>query len=150
MRNKILSFITYKKKLLALRNNPSNLKHGGNFWFTLTGNLEKGETHEEAVKRELKEETGLNILHLLPLNWGSIYKNRNKLFKELDYISFVDSNKIKLSEEHIEYKWLNLEDFIKKIDWFDDKKLLKRILIKALYKKIYFNKLSIINYMEKD
>ena len=145
MKQKILSFVVYNKKFLALRNNP-HPKHGGDFWFVVTGEVEEGEKQIDSVRREIIEETALICKEILPLNWGSIYNWRGNVYKELNFVSFVDSKKVKLNEEHLEFEWLNLDDFIKKIRWDDDKMLLKRVLKEALNKKQYFKEQEIKDY----
>jgi len=142
MKQKILSFIynqgTNNFLILKMTKHPDHAPKGG--WFTVTGSIEKDETPEKAVKREVKEETGLNTKDIIALNWGSIYEWQGEEFKEMNFISFVDSEAVKLNEEHSEYKWLDINDFIKKISWNDDKELLKRVLEKGIKKEFYFDK----------
>lgn len=73
MKNKILVFVICNRKLLALRNKPQDPKHGGDFWFTVTGEVEDNERYEDAVKREVKEETTLKTKEIINLNWASLY-----------------------------------------------------------------------------
>lgn len=149
MMEKILTFVVSDKKFLALRNNP-HPKHGGDFWFVVTGGVKENETHEEAVAREILEETGLIAEEIIPLNWGSIYEWRGEECKEYNFISFVKPGNVSLNEEHIEYKWLNLGDFIERIKWDDNKNLLRNILIKALNKEQYFKKQEIKDYRKNE
>ena len=86
----------------------------------------------------MKEETNLNVNEVFSLNWSSTYIWNNEKCKELNFVSFVGSKKVELNEEHTEYKWLKLDEFIKLIRWDNDKKLLKKILKKALEKEKYF------------
>ena len=133
MKKKVLSFITDGKKFLALRNNPSEPeKHGGDFWFTVTGSVENEEDYEDAVKREVQEETGLIVKKLISLNWGCIYKNWQGENEEHYYLAFVSPGKIILDIEHIDYEWLSFPKFLNRIKWDGNKKELKRILDEAL------------------
>ncbi len=145
MQRKILTFIIHGKKLLALYSKP-HPKHGEGGWFVVTGAIEKGESAEEAVKREVKEETGLSVKEIFPLNWGSIYRWENKICEEYNFVSFVDSKEVRLNEEHSKYKWLNLDKFIEIIKWDDDKKFLREVLETALKKRNIYSK----NRMKKD
>ncbi len=147
MKNKILAFIVdvNKNKFLALHNNP-HPDHGGDFWFIVTGEMNENETYKDAIKREVKEETNLNIINLFYLNWGSIYNWNNETCKERNYLVFTNNNKVKLNEENIEFEWLDLEKFVKKIKWDDNKKVLIKVLKKAIKKEKYFKKFKLKDY----
>ncbi len=146
MQKKILTFVVYEKKILALYSEP-HPEHGEGGWFVVTGAIEGGEVPEDAVKREVKEETGLLVKEILALNWGSIYNWRGNICKEYNFVSFVEQpREIILNEEHSKYRWLDLDNFIKIIKWGDDKKLLKKVLEKALNKEKYFKKFIVKDY----
>ncbi|MBS3083540.1 NUDIX domain-containing protein [Candidatus Pacearchaeota archaeon] len=133
MKKKVLSFITDGKKFLALRNNPSEPeKHGGDFWFTVTGGVENEEGFEDAVRREILEETSLKVKNVFNLNWGCIYKNHNEENEEHYYLAFVSPGKIILDVEHVDYEWLSFPKFLNRIKWDGNKKELKRTLQSAL------------------
>ncbi len=123
MTNKILAFITDGKEFLALKNNSQDPSHGGDFWFTVTGAIEE-ETQEEAVAREVKEETGLKVKKIIDLNWKSNYLWKGEECEESNFLVLVNKKDITLNEEHTAYKWLKLKDFIELIGWDDDKKVL--------------------------
>ena len=53
-------FCEYEGKILYLKRHPE--KHQGNFWGIPGGKLDPNESPEEAVIREISEETGLVIL----------------------------------------------------------------------------------------
>lgn len=72
MQQKILTFIVNNKKFLGLYS-KSNPEHGKGGWFTVTRGLEKNESHQDAVIREVLEETGLVVVDIFALNYGSIY-----------------------------------------------------------------------------
>jgi len=146
MNKKILAFIYDGRKFLALRNNSKDPSHGGDFWFSATGSLEKGETEKEAVKREVKEETGLDVLEIFDLNWGSVYFWGGKEHKEKNFIAFVRKKAVKLSVEHAEYEWLTTEEFVKKIKWYLDKKELIEVLKRGTKRQRLFDKEKIEDY----
>ncbi len=140
MNKKILSFIYNRenKKFLILRTGRSNEKlHGKSKWYTVTGSVEGKESHEEAVRRELLEETGLKAHEICNLRRGCRYKWQGKIHEEKYFMSFVDSQTIKLDNiEVIDFKWLNLNEFVSLIGWNRDKEELKSILHSGLNKKI--------------
>jgi 8-oxo-dGTP pyrophosphatase MutT (NUDIX family) len=129
MYRKILSFIYYKNKFLLLKNKNS-LIHGKSKWFVVTGGCNKYEPLKKAVIREIKEETNLDVLYTIPLNEYSIYKDYKKRWcKEYMFYSVVINNKVILNEEHTDYKWLCLDDFLNLLYWEDNKNLLKKKIL---------------------
>ncbi len=148
MQKKILTFISCGGKLLALYSEP-HPKHGEGGWFIVTGGVEKDETHEQAVAREIFEETGLDIEEIIPLNWGSIYNWWDDVCEEHNFMAFVKPGDIVLNEEHSKHEWLDFDNFIEKIKWDDDKKLLKQVLKKAMNKERHFKEFEFKDYREK-
>lgn len=139
---KILTFIINKEnKLLLLHNNPEDPIHGGDIWYTVTGGVESyDKTLEDAVKREVKEETNLDVIDTMYLNVIFKYLSRKDIeCIEYVYISFVEDGKIILNEENIGYKWLEIDDYLKQVYWYYDKKDLKNILEKAINEELYYN-----------
>jgi 8-oxo-dGTP diphosphatase len=126
---KIMAIIhSDKNKFLLLRTNPKWLKVDE--WFVVTGSIEKDEEKEEAVKREVLEETGLKILEIKKTGFSSDYEwpiGSGKMHHETIFLVKVKHVLPKLSGEHLDFKWLNKEDFIEQIDW-KDKKELRKIL----------------------
>ncbi|MBM3233920.1 NUDIX domain-containing protein [Candidatus Pacearchaeota archaeon] len=149
MNKKILAFVYDKERFLLLRNNSEDLSHGGDHWFTVTGSIEKDENEKEAVKREIKEETNLDVKEIIDLNWASIYSWDGRDHKEKNFLAFVKKGKIKLSQEHVDFMWLKLNDFIEKINWDSDKNVLKKVLEKALKGEILFKKEKIDDFRNK-
>ena len=98
MFKKILSFIVNEEnKILLLRNNPIDPAHGGDFWYTVTGGFEEyDKSGEDVVKREVKEETNLDVNEILYLNWIFKYVDKNLNCIEYAYISFVKNETITL------------------------------------------------------
>lgn len=149
MNKKILAFVYDGNRFLILRNNPKDLAHGGDFWFTVTGSLNKTDTNEDAVKREIMEETGLKTIHIFDLNWESIYCWAGEEYFEKNFLAFIKKSNVKLSKEHIEFKWLDLDNFIKTIEWGADKDELKKALSAGIKRQSFFNKTKIEDYRKK-
>ena len=82
MKRKILTFVVKDRKFLALEmtKHPEHAPQGG--WFVVTGGIEKDESPEDTVAREVFEETGLNIEESIFLNWSSIYEWRDEYAKK--------------------------------------------------------------------
>lgn len=87
---------------------------------------------ESAVKREIKEETNLDVKSIESLPLVFEYESLNKTCLEYCFISNVSKDNIILNEENIDYNWCNLLEFIDLIKWYYDKEELKEILSKYL------------------
>lgn len=100
-------------------------------WEFPKGGLKKIETKKRAVKREIKEETGLRILKIKKFNVSGKYKykkelpDRNGIIGQTYYLYAVEvkKGKIKIDKlEHSDYKWLEFEKAIQKLTWPNQKK----------------------------
>ena len=139
---KILSFIVNEnKELLLLKGSPNDPQFRKSLWYVVTGGCETiDKTKEDTVKREINEETNLDTQKVIYLNWILKYKSLGRECVEYVYITFVKNTNIILNEESIGYKWCDIDDFIKLIDWFGDKVILRKVLDKAINGELFFNK----------
>ena len=146
---KILSFIVDRnKQILLLRNNPVDCKHGGDFWYTVTGGFEPGEKNGALVcKREIKEETNLDVIECIYLNLVFKYITNNIKCDEYVYVSFVDSadNLILDKEENIDYEWCSFEEVVKKIRWCGDLEQFPKLLKSAINKELFLGEETIVS-----
>ena len=149
MNKKILAFVCDGEKFLLLRNNSKDPAHGGDYWFTVTGSVEAGESIENAVKREVKEETNLDVSEIFYLKWGSVYSWGGKDHSENNFLTFVKQGEVVLNEEHVDSEWLNLDNFIEKINWDLNKDELKKVLQKAVKRELFFKKEKIDDFRKK-
>jgi colanic acid biosynthesis protein WcaH len=87
--------------LLFLLRNHSPVK--GQWWFP-GGRIWKGETLEQALAREVKEETGLEVVESELVNvYSRIFDERHDI--TIVYYCKCKPDKIKLDGEHSEYKY---------------------------------------------
>ena len=133
LKQKILTFIVNENnEFLLLKTSNKDPQFHKIFWYVVTGFCEKEDKNRvETVKREVKEETNLNVIETIYLNKTFTYESLGSNCKEYVYLSKVKKDKIILNEEHIDYKWCNFNEFINLIYWFESKEdlilLLKKI-----------------------
>ena len=78
------------------------------------GHIELGERIEDALRREIKEETGLDIHDIEFLGWqefvfdDAFWEKRHFIF--FDYVCRTDSTDVTLNAEAQEYVWIPLKD----------------------------------------
>jgi 8-oxo-dGTP pyrophosphatase MutT (NUDIX family) len=99
------------------------------FWQPVTGGVEEGETREEALHREIREETGV--------------KNTVTVIEGLYYFEFSDPNpnqeyvygvEVSPSEqivfdrkEHSEYRWCSFQDALRLLHWKENKVAVRKL-----------------------
>ena len=95
----------------------------------MTGSVEKEDKClEDTVRRELKEETNLDLIKISKLPLIFEYESLGKTCVEHAFISYVKEDNIILNEESIDYKWCDIDKFRKLIKWYDNKDKLYKIL----------------------
>lgn len=127
--------------LLLYRNKKKNDLSEGK-WIGVGGHVEKGESIDEAVIREVYEETGL-IVHSLKCNGEVLFVNNN--YQELMYVYEIDdfSGEVKECNEG-ELKWIEIKDMYSLPMWEGDKAYLP-----LLGKRESYFKLQIV-YKDKE
>ncbi|MCR4890566.1 MAG: NUDIX domain-containing protein [Lachnospiraceae bacterium] len=89
-----------KDKILLIK------QYGKDRYILVAGYVNKGEDAEDAVQREIKEETGLNILDL-HFNRSHYFKPSNTLM--LNFTVTVEDEVLHPNQEIDSYQWFSLE-----------------------------------------
>lgn len=115
---------------LALRNNPADPAHGGDFYYVITGGVDAGEPASEAVLREIDEETGITrFLRIIRLPLVREFEDKyGQLCREEMFGLVTEEDVSHLSIEHIEWEWWQKEEFVKRIVWFGSREELAGLL----------------------
>ena len=107
------------------------LHYQGGHWDFPKGNIEKGEKLEDTVRREVKEETGIeNIKFALGFKEAIKYfyklKGRN-IFKIVTFfLAETKTKEVKISWEHTGFKWLSYEEALGQLTFENAKEILKK------------------------
>ena len=127
---KVFAFVINKdNKLLLLKGSPNDPQYHKSFWYVVTGGEEEeDDTLQDTVIREVKEETNLDVIDIIPLEKEFIYESLGEKCHEFVYACFVKDGEIILNEESIDYKWCDRDEFIDLIEWEGDKTELIELL----------------------
>jgi 8-oxo-dGTP pyrophosphatase MutT (NUDIX family) len=127
MNIKIGAVITYNNKILVVKRN----KEDGEFWQTITGSVDEGETLQEALKREVYEEVGLTGSSSYPsILYSFIWQREGVEYLEVVFLFKADLDKVKLSHEHTDYEWLELNKAIERVKMESNKIAIRSISLK--------------------
>jgi len=96
------------------------LKYGLGHWDFPKGNVEKGESEIETVKREIAEETGIDQIEIIEgfkEGVGYYYRLKgNLVYKTVNYyLAKTEQKDVKLSYEHEDYAWVTIDEALKYI-----------------------------------
>jgi bis(5'-nucleosidyl)-tetraphosphatase len=106
----VILYNTKINKILILEHSYG----GGGYWAFPKGGIEENETHEDTINREVDEETGITNINIKEYLYQTNhhYKNKNVIRKTKVYFYFATTEEtdVKVSDEHLNYKWVDLEE----------------------------------------
>ena len=87
-------------------------------WEVVHGRIEDGERPEDAALREVKEETGLDVLRLYNVTVQPFYLQMfNMVTLAVAFAAFVSEGPVRLSEEHARAEWLPIPAAVQRLTW---------------------------------
>ncbi len=87
-------------------------------WAPPGGRLNPDEDPKEGLKRELREETGLAVEIVAPVDtW--FHQWFDGMLLSIDFVVHPLSHSVQLSTEHLAYQWMSLEE-IENSGWFPE------------------------------
>jgi len=118
--------IVIKDGKILITQRSYDRSHAPGEWEILTGRVDQGETFEEAVKREVKEEVGLEVEVQEPINTFHFYYGpENAEHLGVSFLCKYVSGEVTLDKnEQIGFKWASPEEAEKLIK---DKSILSSI-----------------------
>ncbi len=95
------------------------------------GHIEKGERSEDAARREISEETGLDVDFIPFFHRDTkyfFYDGKKRIAKGVRYfLAKTNAKNVKISYEHAGYEWLGYDDAVKKLGFKDLVELMPKV-----------------------
>ena len=136
----VLAYIEKDKSFLMLLRNKKKHDINANKWIGVGGHLENNETPEDALIREIKEETGLDVISYSKK--GLIHFNYDDI-SELMHLYVVNEFKGELIEcDEGTLKWIKKSVLFSLDLWEGDRIFLKKLLNEEPYFELELNYLK--------
>ena len=113
-------------RFLVLKRAYTNQK-----WDLPGGAVELPEEHETALRREIKEETSIDVKNIVPLEIKTVLSDDGFYTIFAGFTCKAESQDVRLSPEHTEYRWATPDEFIE----MDATEYLKDVARKLLNKR---------------
>jgi len=113
----VKSFIINNDKLLLVKRATDDVMKPS-VWEIPGGRLSLGEDPKEGLKREVKEETGIDIEVLHPINVRHFVRSDKQTITMLIFLCRAEDREVKLSEEHSDFVWASIDDCKEKLTDF--------------------------------
>jgi 8-oxo-dGTP diphosphatase len=125
---------TIEKYLILHRSEQKDFAPGA--WECVTGRVDQGEGFEDALRREVYEELGVEVFIEHILGTTHFYRgnpiSKNELVGVIYLCSISDPNTIRIGQEHSEYRWLSADQAIELLSASDPTtQWAKRIILRA-------------------
>lgn len=113
------------KKQFLLLHYPSG------HWDFVKGRIEKGEHPKEAALREAREETGITDIEFIDgyeekIQYRYQYNGKTIQKEVVFFLAKTSSSQVTLSDEHLDFDWLEFDYAYKKITYKNAKNLLAK------------------------
>lgn len=113
------------KKMFLLLHYPSG------HWDFVKGRIEKDEQPKEAALREAREETGITDIQFIDgyeerIQYSYQYDGRAVRKEVIFFLAKTGTSHITLSDEHLNFTWLEFDDAFKKITYQNARNLLAK------------------------
>ncbi len=119
------------KLFYLLLHYPRGSRRPKPYWDFPKGHIEKGEKPTMTARRETTEETGLTDISFIKgfeekIKYFFEFKSKTILKFVVFYLAETKTKRVKISKEHIGYKWLLFEKALKQLKFQNAKAILKK------------------------
>ena len=127
----VYCFLIKKFRKIQDKINFLVLNYPSGHWDLVKGHIENDEDPKDTAIRESKEETGITDIKFIDgfkeeIEYYFQYNNENIHKKVIFFLSETKQNKIVLSDEHLDFIWLDFDDAMKKITFETAKSVVKK------------------------
>ncbi|MBQ3253096.1 MAG: 8-oxo-dGTP diphosphatase [Acholeplasmatales bacterium] len=139
MKKTVLCYIEDNNKYLMLHRTKKNQDLNEGKWLGIGGHIEANETPDEALIREVLEETGLTLLNY---TFNGIVEFINDNYKEIMYLYTSNSFEGLISEcNEGELSWIDKDKILSLNLWDGDKIFLKKLFNNEtnFYLRLYYD-----------
>lgn len=111
------AFVLYEGKVLILRESGKYID-GTNVgkYDVVGGRVEPGQRFDESLRREITEETGLEVQIGRPFfvnEWRPVVRGEQWQIVGTFFECMAESDAVQLSSDHDEYLWIDPKDYVK-------------------------------------
>lgn len=105
------------------------LHYPSGHWDFVKGHLEPGETEIQAAVRELYEETGITDADFVEgfrrrIRYTYRFGGKNRVKQVVFFLASTDTDRVRLSEEHQDYRWCNYEQSLGQVTFRNARRVL--------------------------
>ena len=111
-------------RFLLLLRAPSR----GGYWQSVSGKVRRKERAETAAVRETVEETGLRVKRVLDIDFVQAYYADRRVHLEPSFGVEVKEGEVKLSDEHVDWRWLTGPQALRLLRWPGNRAALARLI----------------------
>lgn len=97
-------------KILVLKRSDKD-DHKPGVWETPGGGIDHEEAPQEALEREVLEETGLTVRVKEPFNVFTFRKDTGEFKVGITFLCDWKTGEVALSHEHSDYRWIDPKEF---------------------------------------
>jgi 8-oxo-dGTP diphosphatase len=105
----VKAYIVARGRLFIVKRIPDDVHYAGK-WDIPGGRLAEGEDPFDGLKRETREETGLEVEILLPIDVQHFTRDDGQKITMIIFLCRPLTDKVALSKEHTEYRWADIKD----------------------------------------